>query len=38
MLPGLKIKGIGAGLLILGFLITKLFSGSKTKEGRVVNG
>jgi TRAP transporter 4TM/12TM fusion protein len=38
MLPGLKIKGIGAGLLILGFLFIKLFSNSKTKEGRVVNG
>jgi TRAP transporter 4TM/12TM fusion protein len=38
MLPGLKFKGIGASLIILGFLITRLFSGSKTKEGRVVNG
>ena len=38
MLPGLKIKGIGASLLILGFLITKFFSSSRITEGRDVNG
>jgi TRAP transporter 4TM/12TM fusion protein len=38
MLPGAKIKLLGLGLLLLGFFMAKLFSGSRIKEGRDVNG
>jgi TRAP transporter 4TM/12TM fusion protein len=38
MLPGLKVKLIGVGLLMLGLLITRLLSNPKLTEGRDFNG
>jgi hypothetical protein len=38
MLPGFEVKAIGVGMLLLGFLFMKLFSGTRIIEGRDGNG